>query len=75
MRNMPAIVFGAAIMIAGAIAIFHRNFSYRVEQHAAQIGPEKIMFETRKVFHLPLWFSIPVTLIGAAVMILGARRA
>lgn len=74
-RNMPAIVFGAGFLIAGIVAIFHPEFSYSVNQHYAQIGPEKILFETRKVFHVPLWCSIPFATIGAAVMIAGMRKA
>jgi len=74
-RNWPAIVFGAGILIAGVVAIFHPEFSYRVQQHYAQIGPEKILFETRKVFHLPLWCSIPFATIGAALMLSGTRKA
>ena len=74
-RNLPAIVFGAGILVAGIVAIFHPEFSYRVQQHYAQIGPEKILLETRKVFHLPLWASIPIAAIGAALMISGTRKA
>ena len=73
-RNWPAIVFGAGILVAGIVAIFHPQFSYRVQQHYAQIGPEKILLETRKVFHLPLWCSIPIATLGAALMIAGARK-
>lgn len=72
--NWPAIVFGAGILIAGIVAIFHPQFSYSVNQHYAQIGPEKILLETRKVFHVPLWCSIPIAAIGAALMITGARK-
>jgi hypothetical protein len=74
-RNVPAIVFGALIMIGGVVAVFHQQFSYSVEQHYAQVGPEKILFETRKMFHLPLWFSIPMIGLGAAIMIAGMRKA
>ena len=74
-RNWPAIVFGAGFLIAGIVAIFHPEFSYSVNQHYAQIGPEKILLETRKVFHIPLWCSIPFATIGAALMISGARKA
>lgn len=74
-RNWPAIVFGAGFLIAGIVAIFHPEFSYSVNQHYAQIGPEKILLETRKVFHIPLWCSIPFAAIGAAVMLTGTRRA
>lgn len=74
-RNVQAIVFGALIMLGGVAALVYRQFSYRVEQHYSQVGPEKLLFETRKVIHLPLWFSIPIIMLGAAVMILGMRKA
>lgn len=74
-RNWPAIVFGAGILIAGIVAAFHPQFSYHIQQHYVQIGPERVLLETRKVFHIPLWCSIPIATIGAAVMIAGTRKA
>ena len=74
-RNWPAIVFGAAIMVAAIVAIFHPQFSYSVGHSYSQVGPEKVLFETRKVFHLPLWCSIPIAAIGAALMLSGSRKA
>ncbi|HEU5410564.1 MAG TPA: hypothetical protein VFU57_06060 [Candidatus Acidoferrales bacterium] len=74
-RNWPAVVFGAAILITALVAVFHPQFSYSFAHHYAQIGPQKVLFETRKVFHVPLWCSIPIATIAAVVIIAGARKA
>ena len=74
-RNWPAIVFGAAIMIIAIVGIFHPQFSYSVGHSYSQVGPEKILFETRRIFRIPLWCSIPIATIGAALLLSGTRKA
>lgn len=74
-RNWPTIVFGAAIMIAAIVTVFHPQFSYSVGHSYSQVGPGKILFETRRVFRIPLWCSIPIATIGAALMLGGTRKA
>jgi len=74
MRNRIAIVAGVSLILIGVAALIHPQFSYRVEQHSQQVGAMKVLFETRKVIHFPLWFSVPVLTIGAAFLITGMRK-
>ena len=74
MRNRITIVAGVSLIVIGVAALIHPRFSYRVEQHSQQVGAMKILFETRKVIHFPLWFSVPVLTIGAAFLIMGMRK-
>lgn len=70
MRIRAAVLVGIFLILAGIAALFHPQFSYRVDQHSAQIANSKVLFETRRVVHLPLWFSIPIMAIGAALVII-----
>lgn len=74
MRVRLPIAVGVVLILIGVAALIHPQFSYRVDQQSQQVGSMKVLFETRKVIHFPLWFSIPVLTIGAAFLIMGMRR-
>lgn len=74
MRIRAATVCGVLLIVAGAAALIHPRFSYRVEQHSAQVAGQKVLFETRRVIYFPLWFSIPMLTIGAVMVIVGLQK-
>jgi len=74
MRMRLPVAVGVALIVIGVAALIHPQFSYRVEQHSQQVGSMRVLFETRKVIHFPLWFSVPVLTIGAAFLISGMRK-
>lgn len=74
MRNKSFLLIGVVLVILGVAGLIHPEFSYRVDQHVQQIGPAKIEFETRKVYHIPIWFGIAIATIGAALIIGGMQK-
>jgi hypothetical protein len=74
MQTRAEAVIGVLLILIGIAALIHPQFSYRVEQHSQQVGAMKVLFETRKVIHFPLWSSIAVLTIGAAFLITGMRK-
>jgi hypothetical protein len=73
-RNLPFAAIGVVLIAIGVAALIHPRFSYRVSQHAEQAGPLKVEYETRRIIRLPLWFSIPILTIGAALVVGGFRK-
>lgn len=73
-QKLPFAVIGVTLIVVGVAALIHPQFSYRVSEHVQQIGPARIAYETRKIIRLPLWFSIPILTIGAALVIGGLRK-
>lgn len=74
LRTRLPITVGVVLILIGVAALIHPQFSYRVEQHSQQVDAVKVLFETRKVIHFPLWFSVPVLTIGAAFLITAMRK-
>lgn len=74
MRIRGAIIGGALLVVIGVVTLIRPQFSYRVEQHREQIGGSAVLFETRKVIRFPLWFSVPVLIIGTAMVVVGWRQ-
>jgi hypothetical protein len=73
-HNFVFAVVGSILIVVGVAALIHPQFSYRVSQHVEQTGPMKVEYETRRIIRLPLWFSIPILTIGAALVVGGFRR-
>jgi hypothetical protein len=69
MKGRSFAVIGAIVILIGIAALIHPRISYRVSEHEQQIGPAKVEFETRKVIHFPLWFSLAFLTIGAALVV------
>lgn len=74
MRIRGAAICGVLLICAGVLALMHPQFSYRVEQHHEQVAGSSVLFETRKVIRFPLWFSIPVILIGVTMVVVGIQK-
>jgi hypothetical protein len=74
MRRRTFALIGAALVVIGIAALVHPQFSFRVSQQVQQIGPAKIEYETRKVYHIPIWFGIAIATIGAALIIGGLQK-
>ncbi|HEV2616256.1 MAG TPA: hypothetical protein VGU63_06555 [Candidatus Acidoferrales bacterium] len=74
MSRRLAMAVGVVLILIGAAVLTHPQFSYRVEQHSQQVGALKVLFETRKVIHFPLWFSVPILTIGTAFLITAIRK-
>lgn len=73
-RLRPFVVIGVFLILIGVAALIHPAFSYRVARQYQQVGPMNVLIETRKVIHFPLWFSVPMLTIGAALVIGGWRK-
>jgi uncharacterized membrane protein HdeD (DUF308 family) len=74
MQNRIFAAIGSFLIVMGVAALVHPQFSYRVSQHVVQTGPLKVEYETRRIIRLPLWFSIPILTIGAALVIGGLKK-
>lgn len=71
MRIRAATICGALLILIGIAALIRPQFSYRVDQHSLEVAGHKVVFETRRVIHFPLWFSVPIMTIGAALVFVG----
>lgn len=74
MRIRASVVCGVVLIVIGIVTLIRPQFSYRVEQHREKIAGSSVLFETRKVIRFPIWFSVPVLLIGAAMVVIGSRQ-
>lgn len=74
MRIRGAVIGGVVLILIGIATLIRPQYSYRVEQHREQVAGSQVLFETRKVIRFPLWFSIPVLVIGVAMVIIGSRQ-
>lgn len=71
MRRRAGTICGMVLILIGVATLIWPQFSYRVERHTEKVAGSNVLFETRKIIHFPLWFSIPILTIGAAFIVIG----
>lgn len=68
-------IVGIVLIVAGAIALATRGFSYTREREIVDVGPISASAETRETFAIPVWVSGIAIAAGIALVVAGRRRA
>ena len=67
--RIPAIV----LIAAGVLGLAYGSFSYTKQTHDVKIGPIEMSVEDKQTVNVPVWAGVGVIVIGAALLLLGAR--
>ncbi|MGE4335996.1 MAG: hypothetical protein AB7E55_08480 [Pigmentiphaga sp.] len=70
----PVMWVGVILIVLGAVALGYRTFSYSSEETVLQVGPLEATVEKQEHVTVPLWAGIGLIVVGAVVLIVGARR-
>jgi hypothetical protein len=68
-------VIGALMLVAGVLAMGIGGFDYTQDRTALKIGPIQLDVKEQKHVNLPLWSGAVLALLGAGVLVLGARKS
>lgn len=67
-------IIGIVLIVAGALALVYRGFSYTDEETAAKVGPLELKVEQQEHVSIPLWAGILAVVGGGALVLLPGRR-
>lgn len=62
-----------ALIVAGALALTYRTFTYTKESHTAKLGALELTVKDRENVDIPLWAGVGAVVVGAGLL-LGSRR-
>ena len=62
------------LIIAGAVGLAHRSFTYTKETHDAKVGPVEFSVKDKETVNIPQWAGIGAIVIGAGLLLVGGRR-
>jgi hypothetical protein len=61
------------LIVAGAAALVHRQFTYTKETHDAKIGPLELSVKDKETVSIPTWAGIGCIVIGAGLLLVNRR--
>ena len=63
------------LIVAGVLGLGYGGFSYTKQTHEVKFGPIEMSVKERKTINVPAWAGAGAIAIGAALLLLGGRKA
>jgi len=63
-----------ALIVAGALALTYRTFTYTKETHTAKLGALELTVKDRQTVDIPLWAGVGALVVGAGLLLTSRRR-
>ena len=67
-------IVGVVLILAGILGLVYRSFSYTKETHEAKIGPLELQLKEKETVNIPVWAGVGVIIVGAALLLVPARK-
>ena len=67
-------IIAIVLIVAGALGLAYGKFSYTKESHDAKVGPLELSVKDKETVNIPQWAGIGAIVIGAGLLLVGARR-
>ena len=68
-------IIAIVLIVAGALGLAYGKFSYTKDTHEAKVGPLELSVKDKETVNIPQWAGIGAIVIGAGLLLVGARRA
>ena len=63
------------LIVAGVLGLGYGSFSYTKQTHEVKMGPIEMSVKERETINVPVWAGAGAIAIGAALLLLGGRKA
>jgi len=67
-------MIGAALVVAGVLALAYGGFSYTKDTTAVKIGPMELSVKEKKTINVPIWAGAAAVLAGGLLLVVGGKR-
>jgi len=64
-----------ALIVAGALALTYRTFTYTKDSHTAKLGALELTVKDRQSVDVPVWAGVGALLVGGALLLSSRRRS
>jgi hypothetical protein len=64
-----------ALIVAGVLGLGYGGFSYTKQTHDIKMGPIEMSLKETETVNVPAWAGVGAIAIGAALLLLGGRKA
>jgi hypothetical protein len=63
------------LIVAGVLGLGYGSFSYTKQTHDVKLGPIEMSVKEKETINVPVWAGVGAIAIGAALLLLGGRKA
>ena len=63
------------LIVAGVLGLGYGSFSYTKQTHEVKMGPIEMPVKEKETINVPVWAGVGAIAIGAALLLLGGRKA
>jgi multidrug transporter EmrE-like cation transporter len=63
------------LIVAGVLGLGYGSFSFTKETHDVKLGPIEMAVKEKETVNIPVWAGVGAIAIGAALLLLGGRKA
>ena len=63
------------LIMAGVLGLGYGSFSFTKETHDVKLGPIEMSVKEKETVNIPVWAGVGAIAIGAALLLLGGRKA
>jgi multidrug transporter EmrE-like cation transporter len=63
------------LIVAGVLGLGYGSFSFTKETHDVKLGPIEMSVKEKETVNVPVWAGVGAIAIGAALLLLGSRKA
>jgi hypothetical protein len=67
-------ILGVVLILAGALALVYRTFSYTKETHEAKIGPLELQLKEKETVSIPTWAGVAAIVVGGILLLVPLRK-
>ncbi len=68
-------IIAIVLIAAGLLGLVYGKFSYTKDTHDAKVGPIELSVKDKETVNVPVWAGVGAIVIGAGLLLAGARRA
>ncbi len=66
-------IVAIVLIVAGALGLIYRGFTYTTESHQANVGSLQLSISKRDRVDIPVWASVGVLVLGVGILVVGSK--
>ena len=67
-------LIGIVLIVAGALGLGYRSFTYTKETHQAKLGPIQLSVNDTETVDAPVWLGVGAIVVGGLLLLVGGGR-
>jgi hypothetical protein len=71
----PVKILAIVLIVAGALGLAYKSFSYTKDTHNATLGPIELSVKDRETVNVPTWAGVGAIVAGGLLLVFGGKKS